>query len=75
MCLSCGYYNGKQVVDLEKDAREREARMKAKRERIRTELGTPAPVGEETVEKLPATEEKKEPKSRVRSKKPEKKPE
>ncbi len=75
MCLTCGYYNGKQVIDLEKEAKDREARKQAKQERIRAELGTPAPLADETVEKLPATEEKQESKTRVRSKKPEKKPE
>lgn len=34
MCLECGYYNGRQVIDLETKKTEREARMKAKRDAI-----------------------------------------
>lgn len=37
MCLDCGFYNGRQVIDLAKQKQEREARMQAKRERIRAE--------------------------------------
>lgn len=37
MCLECGFYNGRQVVDLAKQKQERQARMQAKRERIRAE--------------------------------------
>lgn len=44
MCLECGYYNGRQVIDLEKAKAERAARMAAKREMIRGERGSaPAP--------------------------------
>lgn len=46
MCLECGFYNGKMVLDLVTKKSEREARMQAKREAIRAQAGdtTPAPV-------------------------------
>ena len=37
MCLECGYYKGRQVMDLEKKNQEREMRIKAKQERIRAQ--------------------------------------
>lgn len=37
MCLECGFYNGRQVMDLAAKKEAREARMKAKREMIRAE--------------------------------------
>lgn len=50
MCLECGYYNGRQVLDLAKAKTEREARMSAKKEQIKNELGvsseTPTPAEE-----------------------------
>jgi hypothetical protein len=39
MCLSCGYYNGRQVLDLVAEKAKRDARIKAKEERINNELG------------------------------------
>jgi len=39
MCLSCGYYNGRQVMDLAAEKAKRDARIKAKEERIKDELG------------------------------------
>ena len=39
MCLSCGYYNGRQVMDLASEKAKRDARIKAKEERIKNELG------------------------------------
>jgi large subunit ribosomal protein L32 len=47
MCLSCGFYNGRQVMDLESERAKRDERIKAKKERIRLESGvadTPADV-------------------------------
>jgi hypothetical protein len=40
MCLSCGYYNGRQVMDLKAEKAKRDARIQAKQEKIRSELGT-----------------------------------
>lgn len=34
MCLECGFYNGRQVLDLEASKAKREARLKAKKEAI-----------------------------------------
>ncbi len=36
MCLDCGHYNGKLVVDMKAKKEAREARMNAKREAIRS---------------------------------------
>lgn len=44
MCLNCGFYNGRVVIDLLAKKKDREARMTAKREMIRAEAGTPEPV-------------------------------
>ena len=46
MCLNCGFYNGKMVLDLAARKAEREERMKAKRDAISAQAGdtTPAPV-------------------------------
>ncbi len=35
MCLDCGFYNGKMVVDMKAKKEAREARMSAKREAIK----------------------------------------
>jgi hypothetical protein len=35
MCLECGFYNGRQVVDLKAKKEARETRMKMKREAIK----------------------------------------
>ncbi len=56
MCLECGYYNGRQVMDLEALKAKRDARIKAKKERIKLDVGESAPVAAETKE---VTEEKK----------------
>jgi len=37
MCLECGFYKGRQVMDLKAQKDAREARMQAKREAIRGE--------------------------------------
>jgi hypothetical protein len=46
MCLNCGFYNGKMVLDLAAKKSEREARMQAKRDAIGAQAGdiAPAPV-------------------------------
>lgn len=43
MCLECGFYKGRQVIDLAAKKQAREARMKAKAERIRAEQGEQEP--------------------------------
>ena len=42
MCLSCGFYNGRQVMDLVAEKAKRVARLQAKHERISAEAGVPA---------------------------------
>lgn len=39
MCLNCGFYKGRVVIDLVAKKQAREARIKAKEERIKAELG------------------------------------
>lgn len=39
MCLECGYYDGRQVMDLEALKAKRVARMNAKREQIKLSTG------------------------------------
>ena len=41
MCLACGFYNGRVVIDLKAKAEARTARMQAKREAIRAQSGAP----------------------------------
>lgn len=56
MCLSCGFYNGRQVMDLTSDKAKRDARMKAKQDVIKQSRGiTPTA---ETVEEAPKVEKK-----------------
>jgi large subunit ribosomal protein L32 len=56
MCLSCGFYKGKQVMDLKAQKDKREARLQAKRESIKGMSASEA----ETVSKTeaPVTEVK-----------------
>ena len=46
MCLSCGFYNGRQVIDLASENKKRTTRMSAKKEQIR---GTQGKKAEEMV--------------------------
>jgi len=39
MCLSCGFYKGRQVLDIAGEKAKRDARIKAKEERIKGEVG------------------------------------
>ncbi len=55
MCLDCGFYKGKQVMDLSTQKAKREARMQAKRDAISSQSGSEA----ESVAKAPAAEEVK----------------
>jgi len=53
MCLECGFYNGRQVMDLGAEKAKRDARIKAKEEKIKNELGvvdTPTEQPKETKE-------------------------
>jgi large subunit ribosomal protein L32 len=50
MCQACGYYKGRQVLDLAALKTSRTARLRANRERVRPKAGAPAKT--ETVEKV-----------------------
>lgn len=69
MCLECGFYNGRQVLDLQAEKEKREARLKAKKEAIAGALAsedaetapaeTPEAATEETKD-VPAEDAKEE---------------
>ena len=49
MCLNCGYYKGRVVIDLLAKKQSREARMQAKREAIKGQMApVEAPASTET---------------------------
>ena len=78
MCLNCGHYNGRQVMDLEAKRAQREARMQAKKERISAdaaEAETTPEVLEETPETPKEDTSKKATEENTQDTKPEKKPE
>lgn len=55
MCLECGFYNGRQVMDLAAKKEAREARLKAKREAISAQQEQVDPTEADSVaEKTPA---------------------
>lgn len=43
MCLECGFYKGRQVMDLKAEKDKRTARMQAKKEAIRSQVPEAAP--------------------------------
>lgn len=75
MCLSCGYYNGRQIVDLTTEKAKRDARIKEKKERIKDQsAGTATPEStksDETVSRE-VTKEKAKAKQNTRTKSEEK---
>jgi len=78
MCLECGYYNGKKVLDLEGEKVKRDARIQAKKDLIKLEdAEAPAsdvPEAPEATEKIEAKNDSKEAKEEnLADKKPEKK--
>jgi large subunit ribosomal protein L32 len=83
MCLSCGFYNGRQVMDLTAEKAKRDARIKAKNERIKNEFGAAsdtgvaqvAAVAEPKEEKTPKAKKVTAPKAEVVDKEVEKQPE
>ena len=76
MCLECGYYNGRQVMDLEAEKAKRTARIEAKRQRISAEATTPAPSAPSVAEHVSKEDTHKEAREEnLQDKKPEKKPE
>ena len=64
MCLDCGFYKGRMVVDMAAKKKAREERLSAKKEAIEAQQPAPAPV-----------EEKKDEKTEVKAKKEKKKEE
>ncbi len=59
MCLSCGFYNGRMVVDLKSEGEKRTKRMTEKKERVRGESGrTVAPKTEPDTVAAEKTEKK-----------------
>jgi large subunit ribosomal protein L32 len=48
MCLECGYYKGRMVVDLTAKKQAREARLQAKREAIQAQTGEATPEAAES---------------------------
>ena len=59
MCLECGFYKGKMVMDMAAKKKAREERMQAKKEAIRAEDPL-APEEAPEVEALPAEGKKEE---------------
>lgn len=57
MCLKCGFYKGKQVLDLVAEKVKRDARIKAKKEKIKAEVEEDAPEQEEEVKEEVSPEE------------------
>lgn len=69
MCQACGFYKGRMVLDLATLKTARDARIKAKKERIRVEGGAqqtrPTETTEEVKEVATAKPEKKARKTRT----------
>ncbi|MCA9359157.1 50S ribosomal protein L32 [Candidatus Kaiserbacteria bacterium] len=57
MCLDCGFYKGRMVMDMASKKKSREARLEAKREAIKSQQGD---VAEPAAVEAPKEEEKKE---------------
>lgn len=53
MCLECGFYKGRQVIDLAAKKQARNERLKAKREAIRAEEGESQPEAAAAEESQP----------------------
>lgn len=64
MCLECGFYKGRQVIDLTSAKAKRDARIKAKEERIKGELGVAPETGVAKVEEASEPKEEKTPKAK-----------
>jgi len=60
MCLECGFYNGRQVMDLEAKKVAREARIAKKREAIEAQQEAIAPTETEAVAEATPTENEEE---------------
>jgi len=64
MCLDCGFYKGRMVIDMSAKRKAREERLQAKKEAIKAEQGEAEPEETATeaaeVDKIEATESKEE---------------
>lgn len=60
MCLECGFYKGRQVMDLKAKKDNREARMQAKREAIKAQTESIAPTEADAVAEAEPQETKEE---------------
>ena len=75
MCLECGYYNGRQVLDLAKAKESRTARLKATADRRRAGSGLPEPEKNEVTEAVSTEDTHKEAREEnTQTKRPRKKP-
>lgn len=70
MCLSCGFYKGRQVLDLATAKTARDLRIKEKHDRIRTESGVQTAPTRENDEKETTEEVKEEVKAKASRKSP-----
>ncbi len=60
MCLECGHYDGRQVMDLKAVKDKRDARIQAKKERISAEAGAAPSEAEEVAAEADAPQIKEE---------------
>jgi len=56
MCLECGFYKGRQVMDLAAKKTKREERMQAKRDAIKAQAEAAVPTEAEEVSEAPVAE-------------------
>jgi len=64
MCLECGFYNGRQVIDLAAQKKARAERLQAKREAIRLQNEQIDPTEADSVAEAPAPESVDEPENK-----------
>ena len=75
MCLECGYYNGRQVMDLTAQKAKRDARIKAKEERIHVESTGGATPAQSVETKETVSTENESKKAKEKNNEGKKKPE
>lgn len=76
MCLACGFYKGRQVMDMRAKHEKRAARIKAKQDRIRAEASEVQPETEEVTEDISTEDTSKEAREENdTTRRPEQKPE
>ncbi len=65
MCLECGFYKGRQVIDLAAQKEKREARMQAKKDAITSQAQSIAPTEAEAVSEAEVKETKEDTKEKT----------